>query len=191
VVEYARLLEGATPPSGQLDMAALTKSLEDAWLTEYEEMCRHELNVLQFVDGGFTFLFDQTSGNGSACEDRLVAAHGLSVVATAGRDRSRIQGFLGGGLDIPGKGRFDKGHVLAHAMGGGLDVNLFPQRAALNRGRSSEGKVYRRMEAYAAGHPGTFVFSRLLYADATWVPSALEYGILLSKDGFWVESFTN
>jgi hypothetical protein len=56
-------------------------------------------------------------------------------------------------------------------MGGGLDVNLFPQRPDLNRGRSSAGKTYRKMEAYAAQYPGTFTFSRVLYMNEAWVPA--------------------
>ncbi|HEX8831883.1 MAG TPA: hypothetical protein VF705_11995, partial [Longimicrobium sp.] len=59
---------------------------------------------------------------------------------------------------------------MAHSMGGSLDINIFPQRSAVNRGRSPEGKRYRAMERYAAAHPGTFVFSRPLYGDHTWVP---------------------
>jgi len=70
-------------------------------------------------------------------------------------------------------------------------VNLFPQRPELNRGLSAAGKQYRQMETYAAKHPGTFVFSRLLYADATWVPVSLEYGILLPEAKLWVEQFAN
>jgi len=47
------------------------------------------------------------------------------------------------------------------------------------------------METYAVKHPGTFVFSRLLYADAMWVPVSLEYGIFLPEGKLWVEQFTN
>jgi hypothetical protein len=47
------------------------------------------------------------------------------------------------------------------------------------------------MERYAATHPGTFAFSRLIYADHTWVPAALEYGVLLPDATLWVERFPN
>lgn len=154
-------------------------------------MCSHEPNVLQFLDQGFTFLFDQASASGTDAEDRLVVGYGSSTMQRKRRDASRIQGFLGGGIEIPGKGTYDKGHVLAHAQGGGLDVNLVPQRPDLNRGRSAAGKAYRRMEAYAANRPGTFVFSRLIYGDETWVPTSLEYGVLLAEGKLWVELFPN
>jgi len=165
--------------------------LIDNWLVAYDGMCRHAPNVLAFDDHGFTFLFDLASPGDQNVADRLVAAYGLSSAATAQRDAVRIRGFLGGGIDIPGKGIYDKGHALAHAIGGGLDANLFPQRPALNRGRSKEGRLYRRMETYAGSHPGRFVYSRLIYDDESWVPCALEYGVQRDDGTLWVERFDN
>jgi len=170
---------------------ATTQALVDAWLTAYDAMCRHRNNVLTFADHGFTFLFDLASPENPEVDDRLVAAYGLSAPSPKRRDASRIKGFLGGGIDIRGKGRYDKGHALAHAIGGGLDANLFPQRPDLNRGRSEAGKRYRGMERHAGEHPGTFVYSRLIYNDDTWVPCALEYGVRLPDGEMWVELFDN
>lgn len=75
------------------------------------------------------------------------------------RDASRIRGFPGSDE------RRDRGHFLAHASGGGLDINLFHQNALLNRGWSPEGRRYRQMEQYAARHEGTLFFSRPIYED--------------------------
>lgn len=169
----------------------LIRILEEEWISAYFDMCTHAANVLRFSDHGFTFIFDQASSNSNEAEDRLVVGYGLSTVQHKRRDESRMRGFLGGGIEIPGKGKFDKGHVLAHAIGGGLDVNLFPQRPELNRGRSEAGRVYRQMEKYATKNPETFVFSRMIYDDASWVPSSLEYGILLPEGRLWVEWFEN
>lgn len=172
-------------------MEAFVQFLEDEWVTTYHDMSSHSPTVLQIHYHGFTFLYDQASANGSDVEDRLVAAYGWSIANETKKDESRMKGFLGGGIDMPGKGKFDKGHVLAHSMGGGLDINLFPQRPELNRGRSEAGRVYRRMEKYAATHVGTFVFSRMIYCDHSWVPSSLEYGVLLKDNKLWVEWFEN
>lgn len=169
----------------------MAKRLIEEWLTAYDAMCRHTPNVLEFTDHGFNFLFDLASVNDPEVDDRLVAAYGRSSAGSAPRDASRIKGLLGGGIDIRGKGRYDKGHALAHAMGGGLDANLFPQRPDLNRGRSEAGRRYRRMEHYAAEHPGSFVYSRLIYSDASWVPSALEYGVQRADGTLWIECFDN
>ncbi len=190
-IPYPKLVEAATDPAGALVMDNLVQFVEDEWVATYYEMGSHIPMVLKFQDQGFTFLYDQSSANGSDVEDRLVAAYGWSIANGRKRDESRMKGFLGGGIDIPGKGKFDKGHVLAHSMGGGLEVNIFPQRPELNRGRSVAGRDYRRMEKYAAAHLGTFVFSRLIYSDLSWLPSSLEYGVLMQDNKLWVEWFEN
>jgi len=190
-ISYPEIIRSSAFAGAGAPSPELLSALEDAWLSSYWDASSHESNVLKFEDAGFHFLFDQTSATGSATDDRLVVGYGISFSPSEGRDASRMRGFLGGRLEIAGKGVFDKGHVLAHGMGGGLDANLFPQRAELNRGRSAAGKIYRRMDRYAAAHPGTFAFSRLWYSDASWVPTALEYGILMPNGQFWVEQFAN
>lgn len=190
-IPYDRIVEAAADGADAPDVKKLVGFLEDEWIATYYDMSRHSPNVLQFDDHGFTFLYDVASANTTEVDDRLVVAYGFSAARSHERDRARIQGFLGGGIDIPGKGRFDKGHALAHAMGGGLDANLFPQRPELNRGRSAAGRRYREMERYAGKNPGSLVFSRLLYGDDSWVPASLEYGILKPDGELWVEWFEN
>lgn len=190
-IPYSYVVAEATDKFGKVIPDELIKILEDEWLSTYNNMCNHAPNVLQFPDQGFTFLFDQVSANSSEAEDRLVAAYGCSTAQRKQRDKSRIRGFLGGGIEISGKGKFDKGHVLAHAIGGGLDINLFPQRPELNQGRSEAGKLYRQMEGYAAKNHGVFVFSRMIYEDESWAPTSLEYGIQLPEGKLWVEWFEN
>jgi len=171
----------------------LIKLIEDEWIADYYDMSSHDPMILHFPYQGFTYLFDQASANTNDVEDRLVAAYGRSI-AKHKRNQNRQREFLkvkgSRGLFISGKGDFDRGHVIACSMGGGLDVNLFPQRPELNQGTSEAGRIYRTMEVYAEQNPGTFVFSRLIYNDDSWVPFALEYGIM--KDGrLWVEWFEN
>lgn len=191
-IDYLELEKAArdTDTQGVIVIENLVKLLEDEWLAAYYDMSSHNPMVLQFPYQGFIYLFDQASANTSDVDDRLVAAYGISSKEKYKKDKNRQREFLGGGLDILGKGKFDKGHVIARSIGGGLDVNLVPQRSELNQGTSEAGKIYRRMEDHAEKHPGTFVFSRLIYNDDSWVPSALEYGIM--KDGrLWVEWFEN
>jgi hypothetical protein len=101
------------------------------------------------------------------------------------RDASRLRGFPGS------DGRGDRGHLVAHGAGGGLDINVFHQDAYLNRGWSPPGKRYREMERYCAANEGTFFFSRLIYADETARPVEIEFGILMPDISFWVEVFDN
>jgi hypothetical protein len=82
---------------------------------------------------------------------------------------------------VPG-GKMDFGHFIAHSTGGPADINLFYQDRHLNRGWSEQGRAYRFMERYAAGHPGTFYFSRAIYDDATEILRYLELGVLLTRE---------
>jgi hypothetical protein len=189
-IDYIELKKAAMDAQGVIVIEKLIKLLEDEWLAAYYDMSNHRSMVLEFPFNGFTYLFDQASANTNDVDDRAVVAYGISSKEKHTRDKNRQREFLGGGLDISEKGKFDKGHLIACAMGGGLDVNLFPQRSELNQGISEAGRIYRTMEVYAEQHPGTFVFSRLIYNDDSWIPSALEYGII--KDGkLWVEWFEN
>jgi hypothetical protein len=191
-IRYDDLLAYVQRQDGDF-MAILTETLIDTWIDHYYDMITHEPYILDVPDRGFNFLFDLTlakydKDDPSRPDDRVVAAYGLSRAPESKRDASRIRGFGPIGRDV---GATDKGHLMAHSMGGSLDINVFPQRPEVNRGRTAEGKRYRAMERYAAKHPGTFVFSRLIYGDETWVPRALEYGILLPEPRFWVDRFPN
>lgn len=174
-------------------MTVLTETLVETWIDHYYDMVTHDPYILDVPDRGFNFLFDLTlakyaKDDPARPDDRVVAAYGLSRAPEGKRDASRIRGFGPIGRDT---GATDKGHLMAHSMGGSLDINVFPQRPEVNRGRSADGKRYRAMERYAARNPGTFVFSRLIYGDETWTPHALEYGILLPEGRLWVDRFTN
>jgi hypothetical protein len=47
------------------------------------------------------------------------------------------------------------------------------------------------MERFVAEHPGTFFFHRPSYDDDTWIPLALEYGVLIDGTAWWIERFEN
>lgn len=87
--------------------------------------------------------------------------------------------------------RYDRGHFMSHRQGGGTDINLFPQLANVNQGKSVEGKVYRAMEKACVAHQGIFCFSRPIYTDDTWVPSELEYGVFHAPDNLEFRTFPN
>ncbi|CAN5815744.1 hypothetical protein BH11GEM1_BH11GEM1_29580 [soil metagenome] len=176
--------------------ATLAADLSPCWLDEYYTMCTHTPNILHFEVDGFAHLFDLSSDPSASTvaaqtDDRLVAVFGYSQPPVAARDASRMRGFLGGGLMAADGDAVDKGHFIGHFLGGGTDVNLFPQRSELNRGWSDPGKVFRSMERAAAARPGTFVFARPLYTDGTWHPTSLEYGLLTADLRLWVERFSN
>lgn len=144
-----------------------------------------------------TMRFDAPDGSGAfirtlfdhGAEDRVVAVWGVSRPEPAGtRDTSRMAGFLGGVWSdtYPGD---DRGHFFAHTMGGGMDINLFPQMASVNR-----GGLWRRMERYAAANPGTFCCIRPIYGAPGWRPIELDYAVFRLPPepfGLWQARFPN
>jgi hypothetical protein len=145
--------------------------------------------ILEIKLGALTYLFDRAPSRhrGEGADDRLVVVWGRSTPPTAPKDAARMAGFLrGAGWTRRGH---DRGHLVAHGAGGGLDLNLVPQLATLNRGRSGQGRRWRRIERYVARHPGTPLFVRPLYGSGSWIPSAFDYGLVragrLNVERFW------
>lgn len=161
-------------------VACCRAELPVLWMEEYESRVA-DSNIHQIDIGSHAFLFDFTSalGGGDLQEDRVVAAYGCSTAPADRRDASRMRGYLGPTAAIYGDGT-DKGHFIAHSMGGDdLDtINWFPQERRLNRGWSEEGRLYRSLEGYCSRAPGTFFFSRPIYQDLSVRPAFLEVGLL-------------
>jgi hypothetical protein len=162
-----------------------------AWLDAYREHTPWDTDVMEIRQDALTYLFDAapTLTGADSGDDRVVAVWGHSRLAKAARDRGRQRGFIPNPPTWSQAGR-DRGHFVAHAAGGGMDMNFFPQGAGLNRGTSDQGKVWKAMERYAVGHPGTALFVRPTYDGPTWVPATLEYGLLID-DRLWCEQFEN
>lgn len=167
----------------------------DDWAQKVGEWCRQysaqwaSANLSEINLAPAVFIFDH------ACE-RVCLAYAVSVPQLMARVSSRIRGFPkvdDSVRKVLGEKAFpaDRGHFLGHASGGDLDINLFPQLRQLNRGWSTEGKRFRRMERFAASNSGTFFFHRSLYDDETWIPSRLEYGVLREDGTWWTETFHN
>ena len=185
-IDYEAGLRTIDADSDEAIVDVLRDELPYAWLERYERMCDARVNVLKLTVNGFDYLFDFCSDIGiNDREDRVVVAFGVSRAPEKARPKSRMQGFP---TDAE---RGDRGHLMAHGSGGGVDINLVHQDARLNRGWSPQGKRYREMERYTAAHPGTFFFSRLIYEDATARPAAFEIGILRPDRTMWVEVFGN
>ena len=191
-IDYAAGLRSLSAASLETVVQVLRAEMPQAWLTRYHRMCNGPTNVLEVPVHDFSYLFDYCAEiidagelPAGAREDRAVVAYGIANSATGKRDVSRIRGFPGSDK------RGDRGHLVAHAAGGGLDINVFHQDAYLNRGWSPQGKRYREMERYCAANEGTFFFSRLIYTDETARPSEIEFGILMPDATLWVEVFNN
>lgn len=168
-IDYATLLRDRPP---------LWERLIDEWAARYREAVPGA-NLLVVDLDSWSYLFHLTSsGPESAIADRVVAAWGKSAAPSAPRDRSRLRGH-------PGSSRAEdqKGHLIAHASGGGLDINLIKMDGALNTGRTPDGTKFRAMERYCAQHPGTPYFIRPIYDDESDRPSRFDVGV--RQSGSW------
>jgi hypothetical protein len=191
-IDYAAGLRSLSGASLEFIIRAVQEEMPHAWILRYHRMCNGPTNVLEVPLRTFSYLFDFCTHlidladlPPNAREDRVVVAYGITHSARRERDVSRIRGFPASDE------RGDRGHLVAHAAGGGLDINVFHQNAYLNRGWSPQGKKYRDMERYCANNSGTFIFSRLIYADQTARPTEIEFGILMPDGTVWVEVFDN
>lgn len=203
LVDYVALTTEAAELQGE--------ELISYWIEQLPYFCRDEYlastlrptDILRVTHGAFEYVFDhytQFEANGTVPystweEDRLIVVCGRSCQPRRPRrrDDTRLRRWIGRTEKALGTG-WDKGHFIAHALGGavdGMEVNVFVQRRDFNRGWSAQGKVYRHMEAYCASHAGTFCFSRPLYADGSARPAWVDFGLLMEDGQLWVERFDN
>lgn len=190
-MDYSALVLGADLTGDAWD-AIVRGRLVEHWTAEYVAITPWVQEIVEVELGTFAYLFDAAptlSTAETAGDDRVVVVWGRSSAPATRRDRGRLAGFIPVPASWSHRGR-DRGHLIAHALGGGLDLNLVPQSSALNRGRSEEGRRWRTLEREAAASPGTPLFVRPIYKDATWSPYEFEYG-LVRAGGLHVERFPN
>jgi hypothetical protein len=158
----------ATPPDDVL--VGLCDAAAEGYRAAFPDA---ELVTFTAVDIGF--LFDHSTNSERA--SRTVAAWTYAHTAPSPRDRSRQAGFP---LPAPlAEAGYERGHLIAHASGGGLDANVFAQAHHVNQGRSPDGRRYRQLERLAAANPGSSVFHRLIYGDNTDVPDLNELTVIV------------
>ena len=200
-MDYQPLLAKAAALGVNDLIAFLRGELQRRWIADYKAATPRPTNIFSVELGSFIYVYDfvtelEEGGvlePGTVREDRLVAGYGLSSADVGGREAGRMRGWVGPTERYLGRAR-DKGHVFGRALGGrvdGLEINLFSQARALNRGWSAEGKHFRKMEHYCAAHPGTFCFFRPRYTDHLACPASVEFGVLLPERKFWVQEFQN
>lgn len=201
VIDYRRVLAEASCYPEKPVVEYLAEELPYLWCEAYKQMSPRETYILRVEHNTFTFILDayhvlEVMGVvplDPVKDSRLVAALGTSAPGKKARDDYRLKGWVGPTGEMYGPA-WDKGHFIANSMGGAVDrleLNVFVQRRDLNRGWSAEGRRYREMEKYCVRNPGTFCFSRPLYADETAIPAFLEFGILKPDGELWVECFDN
>jgi hypothetical protein len=201
-INYQAIL--AQSPSFDIETAAsfLAEELPYEWAGAYKESSQHQTNILRIRIGGFEYLFDYASEaeesqgieENTAVESRLVAVHGRSQTEKRKRKDSIMHRQPLGPIEFIEplrRTRYDRGHFIAHSLGGDLNINIFPQPTDINRGWSDSGKLFRSMERYCQNNAGTYCFSRPLYKAESWHPYVVEFGVLKADGTLWVNPFPN
>lgn len=201
-VDYERVLARARSADPDGIRRALAEDLPYEWLDAYKGMNPHQTNVLRVQDSGFEYLFDfptelvehEVLSAEVAVEDRLVAVHGESRPHSGKRNDSAMRRWPVGPVQFMAtfhRGGYDRGHFIAHSLGGDLSINLFTQPSAVNRGWSEEGRLFRSMERYCQRHRGTYCFCRPIYVGRSAHPATIEFGLLKPDGELWVNTFSN
>ena len=197
-IDYRMLYRAASADSVWDLIAHLRSRFPVQWQRVYAATASHVPNIAQVEYGTFDYICDSYSSMEALGEvafdqrvrDRVVGVLGISLLMRCRRRGSMPKGWVEHPEEIDSSGR-DKGHFIAHAIGGGLDMNVFSQARDLNRGLSEQGRLYRLMERYCYENAGKFCFSRPVYDDASSVPRWLEFGLLREDGSLWVEVFEN
>lgn len=173
----------------------LRRELPYLWRDFYLDMSARPTDIVIFTYGSFDYIFDSYQEQNTSAsvtrqppiEARLVAAVGCSQPKRTPRDDGRLRGIKVSAM--PGTtGPWDRGHYIAHSIGGTVDgneANVFLQLRSMNRGR------YRTLENYCLRNPGVLCFSRPLYVDVSAHPGYVEFGVLKPDGELWIERLPN
>jgi hypothetical protein len=197
-IDYEGLARSILARGKRFDVSVLGDLLEGEWLYQYKGMTPRITNITGQTFNTYEYVYDDCASMEKAgaipltdkIESRVVYVHGFSSRPAIRRDVSRQRGWVGPTERYLGPAT-DKGHFMAHSIGGGLEINVFAQCRDINRGWSERGKLYRRMEKYCSDYIGTYCFSRPIYRDLSSRPNSIEFGILRSCGTLWVERFEN
>ena len=197
-IDYGVILASATPEERRNMAGFLSVVLPQEWLYSYSEISPQQHNVHEIQVDGFDYLWDLsyelvTKGvipKDMYVDDRVVAAHGRSQKANKPRNDTRLRGYSRGPIEFVPEGsdssEVDRGHLIGHASGGALDLNIIPQLRSMNRGGE-----WRKMENYCGSNPGTYFFCRPIYLGYSRHPAEIEFGILMPEDSLWLRRFRN
>jgi hypothetical protein len=194
VVPYEKILTAAMA-SGEDVARFLREELSYFWREQYGLMEARPSEIINFTYGNFDYIFDtyqqeepyDPSSGKIPIEARLVAAIGKSSSNQTKRDDGRLKGLTLSAMPGP-ESQWDRGHYIAHSIGGTVDgneANVFLQLRSINRGR------YRKFENYCRNNPGVICFSRPIYVDTSAHPFQVEFGVVMINGEFWVETLPN
>ena len=161
---YAQL--AASFPGSDI-VGGIQRNLVPLWCDDYYS--HHRSAELLQVDvaepaTSFHYLFDITL-------ERNIVAFGVPAFSQHKRDSSRMAGH-----PLSAGANFHRGHLMAHSIGGGTDINLVPQLGKLNIG---EFRVLeRKVRDLAKQNLQCFYFVRTIYDGDSQTPRLFEQCIV-------------
>lgn len=133
------------------------------WITAYLQSTSVKANIVGVNVDGSDYVFDINSGRGIGTFSISGGKH------TGPRPKSRMRRH-----PQSAGSNYHRGHMIAHTLGGGTDINLVSQRGRLNIGS------FRKLENQAVKKIGALYFVRLIY-DASndgQLPDRIEQGLI-------------
>ncbi len=197
-VDYDAALDGASASSYDDLIEHVLESLPPLWQKTYRKMAQSPTSIHQFRHRGFEFLFDRASEllakgivpEERAVEDRIIAIYGRSMPPPENNGNGSKKNLLGNAAAQFGEDP-SRSYLPGCVLGGAFDISLYPQHRDLDNEHSADARLYRSMKRHCFDRPGTFCFSRLIYATRSWCPAAIEHGLLRRDGTFWVHTFKN
>jgi len=153
----------------------LGHQISSAWAAQYQQQSKGPAELVEVNLGSLTYLFD-------VAQERTVGVYGKSAPTSETRPESRIRGHPSYNR---GEQQTDRGHLAAHTIGGGADINLVAQDHAVNI-----SGAWRGFERYAQENPGTFFAVQVEYETDQDRPSGFVYGMVRDAQ-FEHQRFTN
>jgi hypothetical protein len=171
-VDYARLKK--TFERCTLNVDSIANEVSDGWAASYRAATAGDVELVEVDQGQLTYLFD-------IAHARVVGVYGRASAPTSDYPKTRMRGF-----PLPRSAKhMVRGHLAAHTLGGGTDINLVPQEASLN-----VSSAWRAFERWAQSRAGAFVAIEVIYADDSQTPAALVY-LVADDDELRYERFEN
>jgi hypothetical protein len=156
--------------SGGDVVSELPDKLEPVWCDEYYfTNPSAEIVLVNLDDSGstFSYLFDIES-------ERAIAAFGVPIYSKHRRDAARMAGH-----PLSAGSKFHRGHLIAHSIGGGTDINLAPQLGSLNIGQFRI--LERRVRKLAQDNVRCLYCVRLIYLSSSQTPGYFEQVVVHSN----------
>lgn len=148
-------------------IGGIQQELVPLWCDDYYSNHKNaELVQVDIADltTSFKYLFDITL-------ERNIVAFGVPAFAQHRRDASRMAGHpLSNGTN------FHRGHLMAHSIGGGTDINLVPQLGKLNIGEFRA--LERKVRDLAKQNLRCFYFVRTIYNGSSQTPRLFEQCVI-------------